>query len=121
MNTVKTTKYIIIFNLQYYTSKQAIYNGSRNNDKGEYKADGPLNNKVKSKINYDHHKGVYGSLAMLKTVADIICFASIEYFKAFKVYFLHAGAYYFEKECRYTFGVSASQKEGYYEYGEKQS
>ncbi|KAI7900366.1 uncharacterized protein BX663DRAFT_532465 [Cokeromyces recurvatus] len=90
-------------------SRQLNALDSRNNDKGEYKADGiiklyrmkkiellllessgSLNNKAKSKINYDHHNGIYGSLTMLKTVADIFCFASIECFKVFKIYFLQA-------------------------------
>ncbi|KAI7897513.1 uncharacterized protein BX663DRAFT_533809 [Cokeromyces recurvatus] len=111
-------------------SRQLNALGSRNNNKGEYKADGIIKlygmKKIElllletsGKINYDHHKCVYGRLAILKTVTDIFCFASIECFKAFKIYFLHAEVYYFEKECRCTFGASTLQKNDIMSYGAK--
>lgn len=78
-------------------------------DKSQYKSDGLIKlfglkerelllletsgcfiNKDKSKTNFDHHKGVFGALAMLKCIADDYTFASIEKFTEVKVFFLHA-------------------------------
>ncbi|KAG1164837.1 hypothetical protein G6F46_002321 [Rhizopus delemar] len=51
---------------------------------------GSFNNKDKVKINFDHHKGMFGSLAILKTIADEFYFTSADTFKTLKVFFLHA-------------------------------
>lgn len=78
-------------------------------DKNQYKSDGLIKlfgfkelelllletsgcliNKDKNKINFDHHKGMFGTLAMLKCIADDYAFASIEHFTKVKVFFLHA-------------------------------
>lgn len=82
-------------------------------DKSQYKADGIIklfkmkeieillletsgsfNNKDKVKINFDHHKGMFGSLAILKTIADEFYFTSADTFKTLKVFFLHAAGIY---------------------------
>ncbi|KAI8097849.1 uncharacterized protein B0P05DRAFT_601512 [Gilbertella persicaria] len=47
-------------------------------------------NKDKSKINFDHHKAVFGNLSMLKNIADDYAFASIEQFLKVKVFFIQA-------------------------------
>ncbi|ORE01842.1 hypothetical protein BCV72DRAFT_320099, partial [Rhizopus microsporus var. microsporus] len=39
--------------------------------------------------NLDHHKGIYGILAILKCIADKYSFASVEKFSRVKVFFLH--------------------------------
>lgn len=46
----------------------------------------------RSKISFDHHKGLFGALSMLKTIADTFYFASIEQFGQIKVFFAHAAA-----------------------------
>lgn len=43
-----------------------------------------------SKSKFDHHKGLFGSLAMIKTIADEYQYASITTFKKVKVIFVHA-------------------------------
>ncbi|KAI8144736.1 hypothetical protein BJV82DRAFT_57723 [Fennellomyces sp. T-0311] len=43
-----------------------------------------------TKFNYDFHKGMYGSVAMLKTIADRFRYASFKVFSRLKLYFLHA-------------------------------
>ncbi|KAG1054981.1 hypothetical protein G6F43_003029 [Rhizopus delemar] len=43
-----------------------------------------------TKIKLDHHKGVYGILAMLKCIADDYSFASVDKFCQVKTFFLHA-------------------------------
>ncbi|KAG1332846.1 hypothetical protein G6F62_007045 [Rhizopus arrhizus] len=79
------------------------------NDKDQYKSDGLVKlfglnnlelvlletsgcfiNKDKQKVKFDHHKGVYGALAMLKCIVDDYSYASIETFTKVKVFFLHA-------------------------------
>lgn len=96
-------------------SKQLIALGLEVDNKSQYKADGlikfyglnqleallletsgSLNNTDKVKINFDHHKAIFGSLAMLKTVADEFPHASIKTFKDLKVYFVHAAG-----KCQY--------------------
>lgn len=42
------------------------------------------------KLNFDHHKGMFGLLAMLKCIADEFHFASMEKFCKVKVFFLRA-------------------------------
>lgn len=78
-------------------------------DKNQYKSDGlvklfglnklellPLEtsgsfaNKDKNKGKLDHHKGVYGALAMLKCIADDYQYAKLKTFAKVKVFFLHA-------------------------------
>ncbi|GAA5802685.1 hypothetical protein HPULCUR_008159 [Helicostylum pulchrum] len=44
----------------------------------------------KPKINFDHHKDLFGALAMLKNIADEFPFASLATFRQCKVFFLHA-------------------------------
>ncbi|KAI7905809.1 uncharacterized protein BX663DRAFT_500982 [Cokeromyces recurvatus] len=51
---------------------------------------GHFENNDKVKISLDHHKGVYGILAMLKCIADEYSFASVAKFSQVKVFFLHA-------------------------------
>lgn len=51
---------------------------------------GHFSNSDKVKINLDHHKGIYGILAMLKCIADEYSFASVAKFSQVKVFFLHA-------------------------------
>ena len=41
------------------------------------------------KINFDFHKGMYGTVAMLKTVADIYKYATFDSFKKLMLYFVH--------------------------------
>lgn len=51
---------------------------------------GCFSNNDKCKINFDHHKGVFGLLSMLKCVADDYQLGSVDTFKKVKVFFLHA-------------------------------
>ncbi|KAF1804089.1 hypothetical protein FB192DRAFT_1088317 [Mucor lusitanicus] len=44
----------------------------------------------KTKINFDHHKGVYGLLPMIKWIADDYRFGSLDTFTKIKAYFIHA-------------------------------
>lgn len=79
------------------------------NDSSQYKSDGLIklfglknielllletsgcfDNKEKIKLNFDHHKGMFGCLAMLKSIADEFEYASIDKFKRVKVFFLNA-------------------------------
>ncbi|KAG1445994.1 hypothetical protein G6F46_010677 [Rhizopus delemar] len=55
-----------------------------------FETSGSLNNTDNVKINFDHHKGTFGSLALLKCIADEFFFASVEKFKKVKVFFVHA-------------------------------
>lgn len=50
---------------------------------------GPYENTDRVKLKFDHHKGMFGMLAMLKTIADEYHFASVENFSKFKVFFLN--------------------------------
>ncbi|KAG1466888.1 hypothetical protein G6F56_004605 [Rhizopus delemar] len=43
----------------------------------------------KSKIAFDHHKGLFGALAMLKSIADEFPMATVETFQKCKVFFVH--------------------------------
>ncbi|KAG2203375.1 hypothetical protein INT47_010073 [Mucor saturninus] len=43
----------------------------------------------KSKIAFDHHKGLFGDLAMLKSIADEFPMATVEAFQKCKVFFVH--------------------------------
>lgn len=49
---------------------------------------GCFNNKVK--LNFDYHKGMFGALAMIKSIADKYEYASIDQFEKAKVLFLIA-------------------------------
>ena len=42
------------------------------------------------KISFDFHKGVYGSLSMLKTIADLYQYANFQIMTKLRVYFVHA-------------------------------
>ncbi|KAI8359802.1 hypothetical protein BD560DRAFT_405287 [Blakeslea trispora] len=42
------------------------------------------------KISFDHHKGLFGSLSMLKAIADHYSHGSLKIFKNVKVFFVHA-------------------------------
>ncbi|ORE06183.1 hypothetical protein BCV72DRAFT_207877, partial [Rhizopus microsporus var. microsporus] len=44
-------------------------------------------NTEKVKINFDHHKGTFGCLTMLKVLADEFFYASEEAFKKLKSFF----------------------------------
>ncbi|KAG1141016.1 hypothetical protein G6F37_005338 [Rhizopus arrhizus] len=78
-------------------------------DKSQYKSDGLVklfglkeielvlvevsgcfNNKDKVKLNFDHHKGMFGALAMIKSIADQYEYASVDQFEKVKVFFLNA-------------------------------
>lgn len=50
---------------------------------------GHFDNKDKVKLSFDHHKGVFDMLAMLKSIADEYHFASTEKFDKVKVFFLN--------------------------------
>ncbi|KAG1489126.1 hypothetical protein G6F48_011629 [Rhizopus delemar] len=43
----------------------------------------------RSKIAFDHHKGLFGALTMLKNIADEFPMASMEVFQKCKVFFVH--------------------------------
>ncbi|KAI7891202.1 uncharacterized protein EV154DRAFT_509002 [Mucor mucedo] len=43
----------------------------------------------KLKIAFDHHKGLFGALAMLKSIADEFPMATVEAFQKCKVFFVH--------------------------------
>lgn len=45
---------------------------------------------IKSKHSFDHHKGIFGSLAMLKNIADEFSLAKLDTFSTIKIVFLHA-------------------------------
>lgn len=51
---------------------------------------GHFSNTDNVKIKLDHHKGMYGILAMLKCIADDFPFASVEAFSRVKVFFVQA-------------------------------
>ncbi|KAI7899275.1 uncharacterized protein BX663DRAFT_538130 [Cokeromyces recurvatus] len=42
------------------------------------------------KIDFDHHKGLFGTLAMIKTIAYIYYFGSVDTFTKIKILFTHA-------------------------------
>lgn len=90
-------------------SHQLKATGVSVNEKSQYKTDGMIklfglknlelllletsghfSNSDNVKIKLDHHKGIYGILAMLKCIADKYSFASVEKFSRVKVFFLHA-------------------------------
>lgn len=50
---------------------------------------GHFNNTDRVKLNFDHHKGIYGMLSMLKCIADDYCFGSVEKLAEVKVFFLN--------------------------------
>ncbi|KAG1137090.1 hypothetical protein G6F37_012425 [Rhizopus arrhizus] len=90
-------------------TQQLKASGLYKNDKFQYKADGLIkmygvNNleillletsyhfgsKDKCKAGFDHHKGLFGSLSMLKTIADCFSLGTMESFQKVKVFFTHA-------------------------------
>ncbi|KAF7727191.1 hypothetical protein EC973_007889 [Apophysomyces ossiformis] len=90
-------------------SIQLKANGTYVDERSCYKADGVLrctedNNELEvtlletsnaygqadpTKINFDFHKGMYGAVSMLKTVADIYKYASFHIMAKLKLYFWH--------------------------------
>ncbi|CAO3666788.1 unnamed protein product [Rhizopus stolonifer] len=48
---------------------------------------GHFGNTGKVKVNFDHHKGMFGLLAMLKCIVDEFHFAAVEIFCKVKVFF----------------------------------
>lgn len=51
---------------------------------------GHLGSSANSKSSFDHHKGLFGSLSILKAIADNYSFGSLKTFKNVKVFFIHA-------------------------------
>ncbi|EPB91009.1 hypothetical protein HMPREF1544_02078 [Mucor circinelloides 1006PhL] len=51
---------------------------------------GSLENNDKVEINFDHHKAIFGALAMLKTTAGEFRLASVRTFQYLKLSFVHA-------------------------------
>ena len=45
---------------------------------------------TEKKVNFDFHKGMFGIVAMLKTIADRYNYAPFDSFKKLKLYFMHA-------------------------------
>lgn len=43
-----------------------------------------------TKMNFDHHKGMFAVLSMLKTIADELKYASLDVFQKVKIFFVHA-------------------------------
>lgn len=56
---------------------------------------GCFGNTDTSKLRFDHHKGMFGVVAMLKSIADHYSYASIESFENVKVFFLNAAGMYY--------------------------
>jgi hypothetical protein len=94
-------------------TQQLKASGLYKNDKFQYKADGLVKmygvknleillletsyhfgSKDKCKAGFDHHKGLFGSLSMLKTIADCFSLGNMESFKKVKVFFAHAAGKY---------------------------
>lgn len=50
---------------------------------------GHFGNTDRVKLKFDHHKGMFGMLAMLKCIADEFYLASVEKFSKVKVFFLN--------------------------------
>ncbi|CEG71361.1 hypothetical protein RMATCC62417_07106 [Rhizopus microsporus] len=92
-------------------SKQLKLSGQQEDDRNCYKADGVFrllklcNIEVllleasgaygstdKTKKPFDHHKGMFGMLPMLKSTLDEFRYASVEIFDEVKVLFIHAAA-----------------------------
>ncbi|KAI7892165.1 uncharacterized protein EV154DRAFT_543377 [Mucor mucedo] len=51
---------------------------------------GVFKNTDMTKVNFDHHKGMFAVLSMLKTVADELKYASLDIFQTVKIFFVHA-------------------------------
>ncbi|KAI8346388.1 hypothetical protein EDC96DRAFT_521552 [Choanephora cucurbitarum] len=109
-------------------TRQLKLSGLANDDKSQYKTDGLIqitslknlefllvetsgcfNNKDKIKLNFDHHKGLFGALSMLKCIADDYSFASVDCFTNVKVFFLNAAG-----NKLYLWGLSY-KKEGLFD------
>lgn len=60
---------------------------------------GSFTNLDKTKTNFDHHKGVYGLLSMIKCIADDYRFGSVDTFMKIKAYFIHAAG---TPSCRFA-------------------
>ncbi|KAG0938477.1 hypothetical protein G6F57_006685 [Rhizopus arrhizus] len=75
---------------QYKTDGMIKLFGLKNLELLSLETSGHFSNSDNVKIKLDHHKGIYGILAMLKCIADKYSFASVEKFSRVKVFFLHA-------------------------------
>ncbi|CAO3679486.1 unnamed protein product [Rhizopus stolonifer] len=75
---------------QYKTDGMIKLFGLKNLELLLLETSGHFSNRDNVKIKLDHHKGIYGILAMLKCIADKFTFASVEKFSRVKVFFLHA-------------------------------
>lgn len=53
----------------------------------------------KTKSSFDHHKGLFGILSMLKTVADEFYLASVGTFSKLKLFFVHASGSGYYNSC----------------------
>ncbi|KAG1053460.1 hypothetical protein G6F43_004462 [Rhizopus delemar] len=90
-------------------TQQLKASGLYKDNKSQYKADGLIKmdgikkleivlletsyhfgSKDKCKAAFDHHKGLFGSLSMLKTIADCFSLGTMESFKTVKVFFVQA-------------------------------
>ncbi|CAO3699877.1 hypothetical protein G6F70_007182 [Rhizopus microsporus] len=61
----------------------------------------------KTKKPFDHHKGMFGKLSMLKSILDEFRYASVEIFDEVKVLFIHAADHRVKlKEARYAKSVA---------------
>lgn len=60
---------------------------------------GELRNEDKIKINFDHHKGSFGALAMLKTLADTYKYGTVEDFSKVKILYIHAAGKSSASKC----------------------
>ncbi|KAI9027405.1 hypothetical protein CLU79DRAFT_885243 [Phycomyces nitens] len=108
--------------------------GSYKGDRFQYKADGiikminirglelllvetsgPYGSIDKTKSNFDHHKWTFGTLAMLKTIADEFNYAEISVFANTKVFFVYA-----TENSIYLWSLSFKKK-GIYELWREES
>ncbi|RCH92266.1 hypothetical protein CU097_012392 [Rhizopus azygosporus] len=107
-------------------SKQLKLSGQQEDDRNCYKADGVFrllklcNIEVllleasgaygstdKTKKPFDHHKGMFDMLPMLKSTLDEFRYASVEIFDEVKVLFIHAADHRVKiKEARYAKSVA---------------
>jgi hypothetical protein len=61
----------------------------KNDDSSLLKVCGFFGNSMKSKIQYDRHKGLYGLLGMLKTIANKYNYSSLVTFEKLQIIFTH--------------------------------
>ncbi|KAG1468825.1 hypothetical protein G6F56_003613 [Rhizopus delemar] len=87
---LKATSAIVDETLQYKSDGLIKLFGLKNLELLLLETSGHFSNTDKVKIKLDHHKGMYGILAMLKCIADDFPFASVEAFSRVKVFFIQA-------------------------------